>query len=230
MRTKKIISIIIAIFLIAVAAICISVLISHTSRRKSKAAEDAQTLSAADQIDASIEEAYETVSEADTETIEKINLMEMADMIVFTYEELKECADAIVKVRIKDNLTKKNSVYEEAEYRAYNNYSDTGWCYSLREVEVLEVYQGAEDWKVGDIKKVQDACAIIPDGNKWFLYMFDEYEPPEKDATYLLFLEKGTRSGELGIINYGNGSVNLDKPEKNQYPDIEKAAIEEFIN
>ena len=92
------------------------------------------------------------------------------------------------------------------------------------------MYQGAEEWKAGDLKKVQDACAVVPEDNRWFLYTFDGYEPPEKDTVYLLFLEKGTKSGELGIINYGNGSVNLDRPEKNPYPDIAKAAIEEFGN
>lgn len=212
----------------------ISVLASHASKRAAELAEsnvkDTQMLSAENQTDIDVKEDSETAPEMNTETIEKIDFMEMADMMVYTYEELKERADAIVKAKIKDNLTKENSVYKEAEYRAYNNYSDTGWCYSLREVEVLEIYQGAEDWNVGDTKKIQDACAIVPEGKRWFLYMFDEYEPPEKDATYLLFLEDGTKSGELGIINFGNGSVNLDRPEKNQYPDIEKAAIEEFIN
>ncbi len=232
MRTKKVIPVIIAVFLIAAAIVSVSLLTSHASKGEFKPTEsnvkDTQILSAENQTDAGIKEPSETVSEVGTETIEKIDLMEMADMMVYTYEELKERADAIVKVKIKDELTKENSVYKEAEPNVYNR--DTGWCYSLREVEVLEVYQGAEDWNVGDTKKIQDACAIIPDGNRWVLYIFDEYGPPEKDATYLLFLEKGTRSGEPGIINYGNGSVNLDSPEKNQYPDIEKAAIEEFIN
>lgn len=232
MRTKKMIPIIIAILLISAVIVSIFILTVHAPKGELKSvesnAQNTQMLSAENQTDVDIKEYSETASEVDMETIEKIDLMEMADMMVYTYEELKERADAIVKVKIKDELTKENSVYKEAEPNVYNH--DSGWCYSLREVEVLEVYRGAEDWNVGDTKKVQDACAIIPDGNRWVLYMFDGYEPPEKDAAYLLFLENSTRSGELGIINYGNGSVNLDSPEKNQYPDIEKAAIEEFIN
>ena len=162
----------------------------------------------------------------DTEMLETVDLMEMVDMIVYTYEELKERADAIVRVKITDELTKENSVYRLAEPNVYSR--DTGWCYSLREAEVIEVYRGGEDWHAGDTIKIQDACAIVPDGEKWFLYTFDEYEPPKKDTEYLLFLENGTKSGEPAIINYGNGSVNLDEPEENPYPDIAKAATEEF--
>ncbi len=150
--------------------VSISVLASHVSQEESKSVEsnvkDTQMLSAEKQTDVDIKETSEAASEMDTETIEKIDLMEMADMIVYTYEELKERADAIVKVKIKDELTKENRIYKEAKYKAYNNYRDTGWCYSLREVEVLEVYRGTEDWNIGDTKKVQDACAIIPDGNR----------------------------------------------------------------
>lgn len=212
--SKKAVPIIFAIVFIAAVIVSILIMTSHAFKRESESVE---------------KNSSEDESGKDTEEIETVDLMEMADMVVYTYEELKERADVIVKVKIKDELTKENSVYKEAEPSAYNN-SDTGWCYSLREAEVLEVYRGAEDWKVGDTKKIQDACAIIPEGNRWFLYIFDEYEPPEKDTTYLLFLENGTRSGKPAIINYGNGSVNLDEPEKNPYPDIAKAAIQEFVD
>lgn len=199
---KKAVPIIIAIIFVAAVVVFILVMASDNLKEESKS----------------------------VEKIETVDLIEMADMVVYTYEELKERADAIVKVKVKDELTKENSVYKAAEPKAYNNNGDTGWCYSLREVEVLEIYRGAEDWNVGDTVKIQDACAIIPEEGRWFLYVFDEYEPPEKDTTYLLFLENGTGSGKPAIINYGNGSVNLDEPEKNPYPDIAKAAIEEFVD
>lgn len=214
MRAKKEFLIIIATFLITAVIVSILIMTSRVSKGELKSIEENFT---------------ETESGMEPETIETIDLMEMADMIVYTYDELKECADAIVKVKIKDKLTKENSVYKEAEPNAYNKNQDMGWCYSLREAEVLEVYSGAEDWKIGDTKKIQDACAIIPEGEQWFLYIFDGYEPPEKGTTYLLFLENETKSGEPAIINYGNGSINLDEPEKNQYPDIANAAIQEFV-
>lgn len=214
MRAKKVFLIIIATFLITAVIVSILIMTSRVSKGELKSIEENFT---------------ETGSGMEPETIETVDLMEMADMIVYTYDELKERADAIVKVKIKDELTKENSVYKEAEPNAYNKNQDMGWCYSLREAEVLEVYSGAEDWKIGDTKKIQDACAIIPEGNKWFLYIFDGYEPPEKNRTYLLFLENETKSGEPAIINYGNGSINLDEPEKNQYPDIANAAIQEFV-
>lgn len=213
MRTKKIFLFIFAIVFIAAAIVSVLIMTFHASKGKSK----------------SVEENFsEAESGMDTETIETVDLMEMADMIVYTYDELKERADTIVKVKIKDELTKENSIYKAAEPGSYNN-SDTGWCYSLREAEVLEVYRGGEDWHAGDTVKIQDACAIIPEGDQWFLYIFDGYEPPEKDTTYLLFLENETKSGEPAIINYGNGSINLDEPEKNQYPDIANAAVREFV-
>lgn len=151
--------IIFAIVVIAAVAVIVSQITLQSQKEKSEAAETSsvstQAVSSAKQTDTEDKNFSADESEPDTEMLETVDLMETADMIVYTYDELKEQADVIVKVKIKDDLTKENSVYRLAEPNVYSR--DTGWCYSLREAEVIEVYRGGEDWHAGDTIKIQDA-------------------------------------------------------------------------
>lgn len=144
----------------------------------------------------------------------------------YTYEELKENADVIVKVKVLDDLTSGNSL---ADYE-----NETGWVIrfcSARSVQVLELYKNETELSVGDTFLVQQEAAIYLSNGEYFMNSLNGEMPMLRDNTYILYLQKAdtSMSGELVIMSGENGLIHLENlTEDQKFIDITVKTLAEF--
>ena len=146
-----------------------------------------------------------------------------ADMELFDYTELKDNANVIAKVIVKDDLTSKNSNFIYDEYDEDRPILD---YYAIREVEILEIYK--DEFNLLDSKRISVTEAASMDENA--LYHYEGYEPMKKGECYILFLSNDTMSGEWSIISCENGRVALNQIEETEdvFFEIAAKAIVEY--
>ncbi len=144
----------------------------------------------------------------------------------YTYEELKEKADAIVKVKVLDDLTLENSL---ADYESENGWV-TNFC-SARSVQALEFYKNETGISMGDTFLVQQEAAIYMSNGEYFMNSLNGETPLLRDNTYILYLQKAdtSMSGELVIMSGENGLIHLENlTEDQQFIDITVKTLAEF--
>ena len=144
----------------------------------------------------------------------------------YTYEELKESSDAIVKVKVLDDLTSENSL---ADYDDANDWI-IRFC-SARSVRALEFYKNETELSVGDTFKVQQNAAIFLSNGEYFMDSLNGEEPLVRGETYILYLQKDSiaMSGELVIMSGENGLIHLENlAEDQQFIDITVRTLAEF--
>lgn len=136
----------------------------------------------------------------------------------FDYEELKNDADVIALIKVKDNLSPSNSTISYNE-----NTNDIRGFYGTRSVKVVKYFKNTLN--VGKTLSIIEP-AVITDKNE---YVHTEgYQDMKKNNYYLVFLSTENASHELSIMSANNGKIDLSDLDKNEYQNIAKKANEEF--
>lgn len=140
------------------------------------------------------------------------------------YEELKDESELVVRVKVLDKLTLANSVVR-------TKYS----FYSLRNVEILDVYHIKEETdkevtnkeetvQVEDVIEIKEAAAIDASN----VYYTSNHMPLVENGEYVLFLDKND-NGDYVILDGDNGVVNVDNIINNQNIEVMVNVLFEYF-
>lgn len=150
----------------------------------------------------------------------KTEIAAEVDFVQYNYNELKDNAKIIAEVKVLDDLSEENSVLLYAE----DSPEELVGFYSLRTVQMLNVYKGTEFANAGETMQIIDNAAISKD----CYYHVARYEELQKGNTYIVFLNNDTASGEMSIMSCENGVVDLSGIENSEYYDIAIKSVAEF--
>ena len=141
------------------------------------------------------------------------------DTVVFTYSELKEEAAIIAHIKVTDELSEENS-FQVNDFET----GTAGGFYGKRTAKVVEYFKDETGKNAPELSFIEPAAII--DGQ--YLH-FDGYDSLTKGEEYVVFLDDETASGDMSVMSGSNGVVRLDG-ENNQFPEIAKKTMAEFID
>lgn len=155
---------------------------------------------------------------------ERKDIAVQSEYIRYDFQDLKDASQVIVKVKVLDELSEKNSfVEQDAE-----DSETVSAFYAKRKMEVEEVYDKNNVVKPGEqIEVIEDAAM-----SKECYYHGEDYEALQKGEEYVLFLNKENANGDYSIISANNGKVcvselnDLNKLDKADYEIAVKTLVE----
>ena len=156
----------------------------------------------------------------------QLNLNTIQDNITTLQSQLNEQKIGMdeLDVYLKDNIKEINDKTDRTDKNtkeAKKVVDSISSAYSLRNIELLEIYGGdnADQFQSGDKLTIINNAAIH-DNN--YIHI-EGYEKLEKGQIYILYLSNDTASGDYSIISANNGKVEFDKVNQLQGDEFEIA-------
>lgn len=140
----------------------------------------------------------------------------------YSFEELQEVSDVIVKVQVTDELSLNNS------REVIDSNGDVAYGCSVRQVTPIKFYKNALDIDEDASILVQDDAAIREMNGKYYFEAINDTVPLVQGDTYILYLQKQDHSFDdsLVIISGDSGKIHLDNPYENN---CDKAIIDKTL-
>lgn len=143
------------------------------------------------------------------------------DFQSFTFDELNEEADIIVRVKVADELTEENS-FEIVSRES----GDTAGIFAERKCIAVEYYKDETGRNAEELTVIEPAGVIDGVINRMGSYM-----SLDKDTDYVLYLRVDPDTGNKYIISGNNGVVRLDGSDwvNWEFPEIAEETVKDYL-